>query len=306
MFSPVAASAQESKGVPNYYKQIGVTSLRSEFYDILDGIKKTYGTDVQDAYALATAIFVANNPKKSIYLASRNDKQTNILIDKTQQVKDWALSNKDFVDTYGETAYIFAPKIGDFNPAVYNWLESQDLLGQPTLETYLERVLVAQDKAAYFDIANKEKEALANTPDITLRQSIITASTAQRQTLLNSNPYLLEALQSKNNFPSEKIMLDNLSTLLSDSNTPIPDTTRVKMRAAVNEVQQFVALSTDQEFKMLPNFTDIKRQRKYEIEKILNDLRTGDLVMFEAYRAVLQPILDFYSRDTYVALRKAN
>ena len=306
MFSPVAAALQESKGVPDYYKAIGVTSLRSEFYDILDGIKQTYGTDVQDAYALATAIFVANNPKKSIYLASRNDKQTNVLINKTQQVKDWALSNKDFVNTYGETAYIFAPKVGDFNPAVYNWLESQDLLGQPDLEVYLERVLVAQDKAAYFDIANKEKEALANTPDITLRQSIITASTAQRQTLLNSNPYLLEALQSKNNFPSEKIMLDNLSTLLSDSNTPIPDTTRVKMRAAVNEVQQFVALSTDQEFKMLPNFTDIKRQRKYEIERLLNDLRTGDLVMFEAYRAVLQPILDFYSRDTYVALRKAN
>jgi len=306
MFSPASAALQESKGVPDYYKQIGITSLRSEFYDILDGIKQTYGTDIQDAYALATAIFVANNPKKSIYLASRNDKQTNILINKTQEVKDWALSNKDFINTYGETAYIFAPKVGEFNPAVYNWLESQDLLGQPDLEVYLERVLVAEDKAAYFNIARKEDEALANTPDITLRQSIITASTAQRQALLNSNPYLLEALQSKNNFPSEKIMLENLSTLLSDANTPIPDITRVKMRAAVNEVEQFVALSTDQEFKMLPNFTEIKRQRKYEIERLLNDLRTGDLAMFEAYRAVLQPILDFYSRDTYVALRKAN
>jgi hypothetical protein len=305
MFSPVSASAQESKGVPNYYKQIGITSLRNEFYDILDGIKSTYGTDVQDAYALATAIFVANNPKKSIYLASRNDKQTNILINKTQQVKDWALSNKDFIDTYGETAYIFAPKVGDFNPAVYNWLESQDLLGQPTLETYLERVLVAQDKASYFDIANKEKEALANTVSISERQAIINNATANRQALLNSNPYLLEALQSKNNFPSEKIMLDNLSTLLSDENTPIAEITRVKMRSAVNAVQEFVALATDQEYKLSPYFTDAKRMKKDEIEKLLEDLRTGDLVMFEAYRAVLQPVLDFYSRDTYVAFRKA-
>ena len=306
MFSPVSASLQESKGVPDYYKQIGITSLRNEFYDILDGIKQTYGTDIQDAYALATAIFVANNPKKSIYLASRNDKQTSILINKTQQVKDWALSNKDFVDTYGETAYIFAPKVGDFNPAVYNWLESQDLLGQPDLEVYLERVLVAEDKAAYFNIANKEKEALANTTSISQRQAIINNATVSRQTLLNSNPYLLEALQSKNSFPSEKIMLDNLSTLLSDENTPISDITRVKMRAAVNAVQGFVALATDQEYKSSPYFVDSKRIRKAEIEKLIEDLRTGDLVMTEAYRAVLQPILDFYSRDTYVAFRKAN
>ena len=305
MFSPVSASLQESKGVPDYYKQIGITSLRSEFYDILEGIKQTYGTDIQDAYALATAIFVANNPKKSIYLASRNDKQTNILINKTQEVKDWALSNKDFINTYGETAYIFAPKVGEFNPAVYNWLESQDLLGQPDLEVYLERVLVAEDKAAYFNIARKEDEALANTTSISQRQAIINNATVSRQTLLNSNPYLVEALQSKNNFPSEKIMLDNLSTLLSDENAPIPDITRVKMRAAVNAVQGFVGLATDQEYKSSPYFVDSKRIRKAEIEKLLEDLRTGDLVMFEAYRAVLQPVLDFYSRDTYVAFRKA-
>jgi len=306
MFSPVAASPQESKGVPDYYKKAGITGLRNEFYTILDGIKQTYGTDIQDPYALATAIFVANNPKKSIYLASRTDKQTNILINKTQQVKNWALSNKDFVNTYGETAYIFAPQVGDFNPAVYNWLESQDLLSQPTLEVYLDRVLVAQDKATYFDIANKEKEALANTTSISERQAIINNATASRQTLLNSNPYLLEALQSKNNFPSEKIMLDNLSTLLSDENTPMPDITRVKMRAAVNAVQEFVALSTDQEYKSSPYFTDAKRMKKAEIEKLIEDLRTGDLVMSEAYRAVLQPVLDFYSRDTYIAFRKAN
>jgi hypothetical protein len=306
MFSPAAATEQESKGVPNYYKKAGITGLRNEFYTILDGIKQTYGTDIQDPYALATAIFVANNPKKSIYLASRTDKNTNVLINKTQQVKNWALSNKTFINTYGETAYIFAPQVGEFNPAVYNWLESQDLLAQPDLGTYLERVLVAQDKAAYFNIANKEKEALANTTSISERQAIINNSTVQRQALLNSNPYLVEALQSSNNFPSEKIMLDNLSTLLSDENTPIPDITRVKMRAAVNAVQGFVSLATDQEYKSSPYFTDSKRIRKEEIEKLLNELRTGDLVLSEAYRAVLQPILDFYSRDTYVAFRKAN
>ena len=101
-------------------------------------------------------------------------------------------------------------------------------------------------------------------------------------------------------------MLDNLSTLLSDENTPIPDITRVKMRAAVNAVQGFVALATDQEYKSSPYFVDSKRIRKAEFEILIEDLRTGDLVMTDAYRAVLQPILDFYSRDTYVAFRKAN
>ena len=304
IFSPASASMQESKGVPDYYKSAGITSLRSEFYTILDGIKKTYGTDIQDPYALATSIFIAKNPKKSIYLASRTDKNTQALIGKTNEVKDWSIANESFINKYGETAYLVAPQVGEFNSAVYNWMEAQDLIGQPKLADYLDRVLVAEDKASYFDIGRREQELLTTTNSMTERKSIIARSTAQRQALLQSNPLLVDALQSKNNFPQEKIALDTLQVMLDDKETPISPATRIKLRAAVNSVQELVSIANDPDYKSLPYFADMKRDKKAQVEKIILDLKAGDLVVGEAYRAVLRPILDFYSRDTYTPVRK--
>jgi CRISPR/Cas system CMR subunit Cmr6 (Cas7 group RAMP superfamily) len=302
MVSPVTATMQESKGVPDYLKAVGTTSLRSEFYDILAGVQKTYGTDIQDPYALATAMFVAKNPKKTIYLASRTDNNTRVLINKTTQVKDWALSNQKFIDQYGDAAYIFAPKVGDFNPAVYNWMESQDLISQPKLSDYLDKVLVAEDKAAYFDIEHKQQEALAKEWDIGARKNIIANATYQRQLLLNSNPLLVDALQGKNNRPQEELMLNSLESALLDSGTPIPQVTRIKLRSAVNEVKSLMSIANDPDYRALDNFIDIKRERKAQIEAMLDKLKASDLIVSEAYRAVLKPILDFYSRDTYTAL----
>jgi hypothetical protein len=304
MVSPVTGTLQESKGLPDYLKGTGVSSLRSEFYDILEGIKKTYGNDIQDPYALATSIFIAKNPKKTIYLASRNDKNTRVLIDKTTQVKDWSLTNKKFIDQYGEAAYIFAPKVGDFNAAVYNWLEAQDLISQPKLSDYLDRVLISEDKAAYFDIDRKEQEALVKEWDVGQRKNIIASATAQRQALLNSNPLLVDALQGKNNRPQEELILKNLEEILMDTNTPMTQGTRAKMLTAVNQVKELMSIANDPEYKALDNFTDIKRQKKDEAEKIINQLKASDLILSEAYRAVLRPIMDFYSRDTYVALKR--
>lgn len=304
IFAPASASLQESKGVPNYYKEAGVTSLRNEFYTILEGIKKTYGTEINDPYALATAIFIAKNPKKSIYIASRTNKNTLALIGKTNEVKDWSLANESFINKYGEAAYLVAPQVGEFNSAVYNWMESQELISQPKLADYLDRVLVAEDKAAYFDIGRREQEALTTVNSITERKGIIANATAQRQALLTSNPLLVDALQSKNNFPQEKMTLDTLQVMLDDKDTPINSTTRVKLRAAVNSVQELVSMANDQEYKSLPYFADMKRDKKAEVEKIILDLKAGDLVVSEAYRAVLRPIIDFYSRDTYVPFRK--
>ena len=304
IFAPASASLQESKNVPDYYKAAGITSLRSEFYDILDGIKKTYGTEINDPYALATSIFIAKNPKKSIYLASRTDKNTQVLIGKTNQVKDWALANESFVNKYGQVAYIIAPQVGDFNTSVYNWMESQDLVSQPKLAEYLDRVLVAEDKASYFEVGRREQELLTTTNSMTERKAIITNSTAQRQALLQSNPLLVDALQSKNNFPQEKIMLDELQIMLDDKSAPLNSITRVKLRAAVNSVQELVSIANDPDYKSLPYFSDMKRDKKAQVEKIIFDLKAGDLVVSEAYRAVLRPILDFYSRDTYTPVRK--
>ncbi len=42
LISPVAPSIQESIGVPDYLKEVGITGLRPEFFDILNAVTQKY------------------------------------------------------------------------------------------------------------------------------------------------------------------------------------------------------------------------------------------------------------------------
>jgi hypothetical protein len=94
----------------DYLKAVGITSVRAEFYDYVNSITKKYGGDIQNPYDMAVASFVGNNPSKLVYTVSRDDKQTNVLIAKTKQMKNWYIDNKSLVDKYGEAAFILLHK----------------------------------------------------------------------------------------------------------------------------------------------------------------------------------------------------
>jgi hypothetical protein len=46
---------------------VGITGLRSEFWDIFEAIQKRYGDDVQDPYEMALSMFTGKNPGKIVY-----------------------------------------------------------------------------------------------------------------------------------------------------------------------------------------------------------------------------------------------
>ena len=48
LISPVAPSTQESIDVPSYLKEVGITGLRPEFFDILNAVTQKYKGDIQD------------------------------------------------------------------------------------------------------------------------------------------------------------------------------------------------------------------------------------------------------------------
>jgi len=52
------------------------------------------------------------------------------------------------------------------------------------------------------------------------------------------------------------------------------------------------------------NFSQLKRERKENIQALINEFIEGDLVVKEANRSVFQAILDYYSRETYSAITK--
>jgi hypothetical protein len=300
LVSPITPTIQESKGVPDYLKNVGITGLRPEFYDIVNAITKKYGGDIQDPYDLAVATFVEKNPGKLIYTVSRDEKQTNVVIQKTKEMKNWYIQNEGLVKKYGEAAFIFAPQTGEFDAASYAWLESANFIKNKDLEKYYLDVMLSQDKQAYFKIAREEREALAQTVSPSARRAIIDVSTAQRQAMKAANPFLESAITGGGNeIASETIMFQSIEQILTDNTVSIPPATRSKLLVISSQIRDFINLSQDKEIREANNFADIKRQRKADIEALIAQMLEGDLIVKEANRAVFQTILDYYSRDTY-------
>jgi hypothetical protein len=302
---PATPTVQESKGIPDYLKRVGITGLRPEFFDILNGITKVGTGDVQDPYELALFTFTGKYPGKLIYTVSRDSKQTSVVVKNTDGLKNWAIANQGLVKKYGEAAYIFAPQVGEFNAATYNWVKAAGLVQSKTLEQYYTDLAVAQDKQSYYDIASKEKELLASTLDLSERANIIKQATMARNALKIANPLLNAALIGQgNNIGSEGKLLSSVEELLSDPDLNIENATRERMSIAIKMVKEYISFATDPETKNIINFVDLKRERRDQIEEALKDLTLGDLTVAEANRAIFKSILSFYSRDSYVVFKK--
>ena len=300
MISPISPTLRESKGIPDYIKRTGVTNMRAEFYDILAGISKAEGDWLTDPYELAVATFVGKNPRKIIYTVSRNEKATKIAIQKTDTMYKWASNNQSFLKVYGQAAYIFGPQTGDYTADSYTWLEAQGLIKLPTLETYLDNVSIAQAKQAYFDIEREERRLLDNTTAPETRKGIIEQATFRRNALKAGYPVLRKALETGGfEVSTEKEILSSIEQIVIDKSTPVSPQIRKNMGTVVALMREFISFSEDPESRRIWNFSELKRDKKAQVEQVLNDLIKLDPAMREANRAVFAPILGFYSRDTY-------
>ena len=304
LIGPVAPTVMESKGVPDYLKNVGVTSLRSEFFDILNGITKANAGEITDAYEQALATYTGKYPGKLIYTVSRDAKQTQVVVKNTEELKTWSIMNQDLVNTYGEAAYIFAPQAGKFNAATYNWIQAAGLMKNKTLEEYYNDLMVAEDKQAYYDIARNEKELLATEGSIEARANIIKDATAGREALKNANPLLNAALIGQgNNIGTEETMLGTLEQMLVNTKLPVDSITILRMNTAVKAVRNFIVSCRTLDTSGLANKVQLKADLKDQVEATLKELAMSDLYVAEANRAIFKSILNFYSRDSYYATR---
>jgi hypothetical protein len=305
LISPVAPTIQESLDVPNYLKNAKITGLRPEFFDILNGITAANQGDIQDPYGLALATFMGKNPGKLIYTVSRTDKATKVVVKNTEGLKNWAIDNNNLIKTYGEAAYIFAPQVGKFTPASYNWIQASGLMTNKTLEKYYDDILVAQDKQSYYNIATQEKEMLSNVADPNARSIIIKQAESARASLKASNPLLTKALiGSGNNIGDEVNMMAKVEQIILDPKTNVDAGTRSRMGLAIKMIKEFMAFAQDPRFSDAINGIDIKRERKAQVEANIKDLMAGDLYVTEANRAIFQSILDSLSRDSYISFNR--
>jgi hypothetical protein len=300
--SPGQPSLRETATLPDYLKQVGIMSPNGQFWDLYNGILKNEGTNAGNAWDLALATFVGKNPGKSAFLAPRNNKEYKIFINKTDNVKNWAVNNSKFVEDYKEAAWLFAPKVGEYNPDVYGWMNSVGLVSIPTFEEYLDQVQLAVDKDTYFKIKENETEKLKTTNDTTLRKLIVAKSQRNRTALLTANPMLAADIEGKLEGKGELTnRFFNLTAAVRDPKAPISKDLRATFKYALDEINAFVAFANDNDNKDAYDYSGNKASAKARVQGIIDDLSKSVPEIKEANRLILTPLLNSYSRDTISA-----
>jgi hypothetical protein len=300
--SPGQPSLRETASLPDYLKQVGIMSPNAQFWDLYNGILKNEGTNAGNAWDLALATFVGKNPGKSAFLAPRNNKEYKVYFNITENVKKWSVSNSKFVEDYKEAAWLFAPKVGDYNPEVYGWMTSVGLVTIPKFEEYLDQVQLAVDKDTYFKIKENETEKLKTTNDTTLRKLIVAESQRDRTALLTANPLLAAEIEGKLEGKGGLTnRLFNLNAAVRDPKAPISKELRATFRYALDEINSFVAFANDNDNKDAYDYSGNKASAKARVQAILDDLSKSVPEIKEANRLILTPLLNSYSRDVISA-----
>ena len=308
--SPAYPALRDTKGLPAYMKDVGITSFKAEFWDIYNSILRNDSENATDAFELALATFIGKNPGKLAYIVPRNNSAMKVFINKTEEVKNWAVTNSKFIDTYGETAYVFAPRVGEYNPDVYSWMESEGILKFPEgkeefneyLRNYLKDVQLSEDRETYFGIEDNQKAELSKITDIDLRREVIYKSQQARKSMLSSNPYLkAEIMGNIDNQGALEVKFRELSEIVSSKNSPLDKRSRAAMQLVVSEMAQFLNIAQDKNMASRYDFSDVKAAKKESINKIIEEYSKTYPEIREANRLIFRSLLNSYSRDVTTA-----
>jgi hypothetical protein len=295
---PFSITLKESKDVPAFLKEVGITSVRQEFFDIYENVLKAPNPRIDDPFEEALAIYIGKNPGKLVYTVSRAEKDRDIAFRKTDEVKDWYIKNKKLIDKYGEVAFLSAPSIGDFSASAYAWFEAADMIKNKDLQTYLNDIRTAEDKQLYFDLEERAGEALNKTFDPTARKQITESLKNYRDILKIQNPLLRAQLESgEYGTAKEEAMLNSLQFLIADPDVKMDAKTRDKLTKAVEILS---ATSAKLQYAGYEETFGIKFKREVR-DLAITDLETLgrlDSSVAQANKAIFIPILKNYSRDT--------
>jgi hypothetical protein len=321
-------------GINPLLRSAGVVSFTQEFSDILRAVYEvnaSYGYQNADPIGVAVSAFVGQYPDRLIYTVSRDSKAAKTYINFTNDTKNWALDNKAMTARYGDVAFVFAPKIGKFDPAVAKFMQASGLIpdsnnpfvnieGAQTspLYRYIKDVAAARDRAKYYDLDRNLAKDLSdpNNPlrnDPVYRQSMTDQTAAKKAELLAGNPVLKYTLGT-NDFQSRQLLLDRFNSLnqlvndpqfVSKSNNPKGDTGKLPEGA-----RGVIQLMVKQVNSMLVVIDDADLRTQYEgqlvVQKVYEDgiktlkqLSLGQPEATEAYQSVIYPLLqDVYRIPT--------
>jgi hypothetical protein len=319
-------------GINPLLREAGVVSFSQEFSDILRAVYEVnaeYGYQNADPIGVAVSAFVGSYPDRLIYTVSRDSKSAKTFINYTKETKNWALDSKKMTSRYGDVAFVFAPKVGKYDPAVARFMQASGLIpdannpfvdveGAQTspLYRYLKDVAAVRDRAKYFDLDRNLAKDLADPNnmlrnDPVYRQGMLDQTNAKKQELLAGNPVLKYVLGTSE-FATRELLRDRFNSLHQLVNDPTfiskdPKGDKGKLPEGARGVIQ---LMTKQVNSMMLVLEDKNIRSSYEgqlaVEKVYEDgintlkkLSVGQPTASEAYQSVIFPFLqDVYRIPT--------
>lgn len=301
LFSPANPTYRQTVDIPDYLKKNGVTSLRQEFFDVMDAIGKNPSMQGIDPYEQAFAMFTKKFPGMAIYTIPRQERLTKIALRYTNEMRSWMSDNKDMYEKYGEAALIFSPQSGNLDQGAYSFLEMHGFIKSTEYKDFFDKALVADQKKQYFDLATKADEALSKTADITERNNIINNLSNERKQLLMNNPLLAVQIQPQTGnvgITDEEKIYSNLRELVGNSSSNISPVMRQKMSYAIYLIDNVLPTLQSSDIKSMGDYGSVYRlnTREKALEEI-QALCMGDPNLKQAYRLIFAPILTFYAKD---------
>lgn len=310
LMSPIGPSAQESKDVPTYLKNVGINGLRPEFSDILQSVMRNSKGMIQDPYGAALMAYTGKYPGKLVYTVARDQRSTALALSYTKEMQTYVAQNSGLINDYGDAALIFAPKIGQYDSNVFAWMQASGMIKSRKLQDYFDEVAVAQDRQKYYDYREQAVAAQADPAlDAQTKANIIADSNAMMKAMKASNPWLEQSLNNKSyGVGKQEQMLTNLQDMFRNNKVPVSADLAKKLKWAMdlttNALSQIREINNQSEVSYVAGASQLKLKFKTDAVNAIRELggaqgsnAPSNPLIAEALKSIFLPVLDYYARN---------
>jgi len=319
--SPVPLGNTQAN-IPKELRQQGIVSLNQYWGEIIRGVtinNSENGFYLHDPIALATQMYIGENPDRLVYTVSKSSSAAKVAINYTQETKNWAIGNKKFLERYPTVGWVFAPHVGEYDPNVMYVLEASDLIGPKdnpfdfqgkALKNYVISVTAAKDRYNYYQI-DKDVNKLFTDPNnlernrATYRKDILANADAQKKVLVSGNWALATTLTAKA-FEQRQEQLNKFASLESMVNDKefigkLPKEQLKTLQLMTSLSRRLIDVFEDTRIRTQFNGIETLDKEKIQGMANLQRLAKGNRALTDAYESIIRPLLDeVYTTPTKV------
>jgi hypothetical protein len=304
---PFSVQTKSTKDLPEYLLDSGITSMQESFYEVLDQIKSKY-PDATDHYEMALATWMGENPGKVAYVVSKKSKEIQPVMNYTKKMQDWAIANGSAIEQYGSGALLFAPRVGEFTPGVWQWATAVGIAKNTDIEEYYSKVTMQQHVNEYYSLSDQEALELKSIPfnNIALRREVMAQYDRKKEQLQLSVPGLENYIKSGVDNTDAFDFVNNAYNYATSSGSNIPKEARENISLAYNLYVNFIASANFIDSLDTPNAADLKRAEK---EKTINAIK--EIIASDSTKTVeqyfnygLSKLINARSKDASAGLRR--